>query len=246
MELLQNISLDFGKDTEPITVFAKQGDAKTRYIEISPLNKGQKYPLEAGITARLHITKPNGKIVLSDAAIMPETGTIRAELTKQALAVAGIASAEIGLYKGNALLSSQVFYIRIEKRAYSDNALESSDEYKSLVDVLAEVDPAVKKAEDAASAATTAAETATTKAAEAATAATNADKAAEKANTSAPAADKATSAAESAATAAITATAAANQAVKDAQAVINQSIDLAFYINENDGGLDIRVMKEGY
>ncbi len=56
----------------------------------------------------------------------------------------------------------------------------------------------------------------------------------------------AATAARTAATAAITATAAANQAVKDAQAVINQSIDLAFYINENDGGLDIRVMKEGY
>ena len=150
MELLQNISLDFGKDTEPVTVFAKQGDAETRYIEIAPLNKGQKYALEAGITARLHITKPDGKIVLSDAAILPETGAIRAELTKQALAVAGIASAEIGLYKDAALLSSQLFYIRIEKRAYSDDALESTDEYKCLVDALNEVKPAVKKAEDAA------------------------------------------------------------------------------------------------
>ncbi len=166
MEILQTISLDFGKDTEPITVFAKQGDAETRYIEISLLNKGQKYSLEAGITARLHITKPDGKIVLSDAAVTSAT-TIRAELSKQALAAPGIAVAEIGLYKGNALLSSQLFYIRIEKRAYSDDAIESTDEYKCLIDALNEVEPAVKKADSAASAATTAAETAATKAAEA-------------------------------------------------------------------------------
>lgn len=149
MEILQTISLDFGKDTEPITVFAKQGDAETRYIEISLLNKGQKYSLEAGITARLHITKPDGKIVLSDASITSAT-TIRAELSKQALAAPGIAVAEIGLYKGNALLSSQLFYIRIEKRAYSDDAMESTDEYKCLIDALNEVDPAVKRAESAA------------------------------------------------------------------------------------------------
>ena len=149
MEILQTISLDFGKDTEPITVFAKQGDAETRYIEISLLNKGQKYSLEAGITARLHITKPDGKIVLSDAVITSAT-TIRAELSKQALAAPGIAVAEIGLYKGNALLSSQLFYIRIEKRAYSDDAMESTDEYKCLIDALNEVDPAVKRAESAA------------------------------------------------------------------------------------------------
>lgn len=245
MEILQTISLDFGKDTEPITVFAKQGDAETRYIEISLLNKGQKYSLEAGITARLHITKPDGKIVLSDAAITSAT-TIRAELSKQALAAPGIAVAEIGLYKGSALLSSQLFYIRIEKRAYSDDAMESTDEYKCLIDALAKVEPAVKKAADAASSADVAANSANTKASEAATAAAKANEAAEKANTSATAADKAATAAESATAEAKTATAAANQAVKDAQAVINQSMDLAFYIDETDGGLNVKILKEGY
>ena len=45
MEIRQKIPLDFGRDTLPITVFAKQNDAKTRILEITPLNCGQSYTL---------------------------------------------------------------------------------------------------------------------------------------------------------------------------------------------------------
>lgn len=147
MEIIHSIALDFAKDTEPITIFAKQGDANTRYVEITPLNDGKKYTLESGITARLHITKPDGKIVLNDASI--SGSVIKAELTKQSLAVFGMARAEIGLYKGTSLLSSQIFFIRIERKAYDDGAVESSDEYKALVDALANVDAAVQQAQEA-------------------------------------------------------------------------------------------------
>ena len=111
MEILQSISLDFGRDTLPITVFAKQNDQKSRFVKITPLNCGQTYTLDSGITARLQLTKPDGHTVIDDATI--ENNTITAELTAQVLAAAGMAVAEIGLYKNDAPLSSQVFYIDI-------------------------------------------------------------------------------------------------------------------------------------
>lgn len=149
MKVTKAIALDFGRDTTPITVFAKQRDKRSRFIEITPLNSGQSYELGEGITARLHLTKPDKHTVLNDAAIAG--GKITVELTEQALAVAGTAVAEIGLYKGEALLSSQTFYIDIERAAYDPAAPESSDEYNALVDALGKVDKAVEDAATSAS-----------------------------------------------------------------------------------------------
>lgn len=84
MEIKQKINLDFGRDTMPITVFAKQNDNKTRFLEITPLNSGQSYALVEGITPRLQLTKSDGHTVFNDAKI--ENGVIIAELTAQALA----------------------------------------------------------------------------------------------------------------------------------------------------------------
>lgn len=188
MEILQSISLDFGRDTLPITVFAKQNDQKSRFVKITPLNCGQTYTLDSGITARLQLTKPDGHTVIDDATI--ENNTITAELTAQVLAAAGMAVAEIGLYKNDALLSSQVFYIDIKKAAYDMEAVESSDEYNSLVDALGRVDGAVSDCNAAKDAANTAAGTANSAASTANTAAQGANTAAGAANTAAQGAER--------------------------------------------------------
>ncbi len=144
MEIRQKLSLDFGRDTHPITVFAKQNDTKTRFLEITPLNCGQAYALEDGITPRLQLTKADGHTVLNDATV--ENGVIVVELTPQALAAAGVAVAEIGLYKGEALLSSQIFYIDVERAAFDKDAPASSDEFNALTAALAEVNTVAERA----------------------------------------------------------------------------------------------------
>ena len=144
MEIRQKLSLDFGRDTHPITVFAKQNDTKTRFLEITPLNCGQAYAIEDGVTPRLQLTKADGHTVLNDAAL--ENGVIVVELTPQALAAAGVAVAEIGLYKGEALLSSQIFYIDVERAAFDKDAPESSDEFNALTAALAEVNTVAERA----------------------------------------------------------------------------------------------------
>lgn len=138
MNIITSIKLDFGRETVPITVFAKQYDQESRQVEIIPLNDGRAYTLEAGITARIGATKPDGTTVLDDCTI--NDGKIYADLTYQMLAVDGIVFAEIGLYKGTALLSSQVFYINVKKGAYDIDAPVSSDEFNALVAALNSVE----------------------------------------------------------------------------------------------------------
>ncbi len=183
MEIRQKLSLDFGRDTHPITVFAKQNDKNTRFLEITPLNCGQAYALEDGITPRLQLTKADGHTVLNDATV--ENGVIVVELTPQALAAAGVAVAEIGLYKGEALLSSQIFYIDVERAAFDKDAPVSSDEFNALVDALGKVDGSVAAAGNAAAAANTAASNADKATTKAGTATTNANNAASAANAAA-------------------------------------------------------------
>lgn len=183
MEIRQKLSLDFGRDTHPITVFAKQNDKNTRFLEIAPLNCGQAYAIEDGVTPRLQLTKADGHTVLNDATV--ENGVIVVELTPQALAAAGVAVAEIGLYKGEALLSSQIFYIDVERAAFDKDAPASSDEFNALMDALGKVDGSVAAAGNAAAAANTAAG--------------NADEATTKAGTATKAANDAATAANAAA-----------------------------------------------
>lgn len=155
MQLTHSIALDFGRDTLPITIFAKQYDKESRFVEIVPLECGKDYTLESGVTARLQLTKPDGHTVLKTATIA--NGVIKVELTEQTLAVAGTAVAEIGLYKGNSLLSSQIFYIEIKRAAYNPDAPASSDEYPALIDALGKVETSVGSANSAAAAANAAA-----------------------------------------------------------------------------------------
>lgn len=181
MKITQNITLDFARSTMPVTVFAKQHDTDTREILITPLNNGAPYSLESGITARLQMTKPDGTTVINNASIA--SGVITVTLTAQALAVAGTAVAEIGLYKGATLLSSQIFYIDIQKGAYDENAPESSDEYNALIDALNTAETATAEANAATASANAATAAANAAAGRAETAVTNANTAIANANT---------------------------------------------------------------
>lgn len=156
MKILQEINLDFARDTLPITVFAKQYDQESRFVKVKPLNHGQPYELESGVTARLQVTKADKTQVINDATI--EGGVINAELTAQVLAAEGVAVAEIGLYKGGSLLSSQSFYVNVRGSAYDQNKVKSSDEYGSLVDALGAVQGALDKTDAAAQKANSAAD----------------------------------------------------------------------------------------
>lgn len=218
MEIVHKISLDFARGTMPVTVFAKQYDKDTRKIEITPLNNGAPYNLDSDIAPRLQMTKSDKTTVINDAAI--SDGKITATLTGQALTAAGTAVAEIGLYKGSTLLTSQTFYIEVERGAYDENAVKSSDEYGALLTVINAAEGATSDAVAAVSAARSAASSANSAAGNAATAATAANNAADSANTAANRANAAADSADTAADRVETAVANANAALANANAAV--------------------------
>ena len=212
MQTTAAIKLDVASYLCPPTVYAKQNDKGSRFVEATLLDNGAPYTIENGTTARIRILKPDNTMIYNNATI--SSGKVTAELTSQALAAYGIAIAEIGLFKGEQILSTFTFYIRIERSAVDDSAIESTDEFTVLEEAIRD------------------AGTATTAATNAATAANNAATAANAAKT---AADNAASAANTAAGTANGAATTANTAAGSANAAAQAALDAisAIYHDKN-------------
>ena len=177
------ITLDIARTSSPPVVYAKQGDSGTRYVSVTPTENGAAYSIESGVTARIRVLKPDNTAIYNTATI--SGNTVTAELTSQALAVEGMAIAEIGLYKGSQILTTFIFYLKIEKSAVSDTQIESTNEFTVLEQALQQASAAVGIANTAAAAAGTATTSANTAASTANTAAGGANTAAARANAAA-------------------------------------------------------------
>lgn len=134
----------------------------------------------------------------------------------------------------------------VPKPQPSDYIARNSPDYLELEDLIANYEELIEQAEQAIKNAEDANNKATSIVNDAQTAIKNANAATAAANTATQNAKEATKNANKATSEAEEATEAALQAVEDAQAVINQAIDLAFIIDEGDGGLDVTILKEGY
>lgn len=176
MQTTTQIKLDLALNAAPPTVNAKQNDKGTRFVAVALFESGSAYTIESGTTARIRVLKPDNTAVYNEATV--SGNTVTAELTSQALAVDGVAIAEIGLYKNEQILTTFIFYVNIVRSAISDSEIESRDEFTVL-------ETAIRDAGTAATAATAATSSANTAAGAANTAASAADTAAARANAAA-------------------------------------------------------------
>lgn len=73
MQLTHSIALDFGRDTLPITIFAKQYDKESRFVEI--------VPLECGGTARTAWLRSPDPSTAGNARIVYSSGGVNSSST---------------------------------------------------------------------------------------------------------------------------------------------------------------------
>lgn len=141
-EVVKTISLDFAQKTSPVTVFAKQGDHRTRIIHIQPLMNGVPMNIDTSFqyVAKFAAKKPDGHYVYNDSAKINEDGTITVTLTDQSLAAHGNAICCIVLEtQSGDVLSSQNFTLIVEFSAGAYQSLASSDEIMGLEDLIEQV-----------------------------------------------------------------------------------------------------------
>lgn len=116
------------------TVYAKQYDKISRYLEITVLSGGEEVILPLGAIPRIRCRKPDDTMVFNDGCI--HENKIYVELTEQILSAEGIASADIGIYDGDSVLSTEPFNIEIIPMEYDSARAGSSDEFSALTQAL--------------------------------------------------------------------------------------------------------------
>ena len=151
-QILQKINLDFARAGIPPRVFAKQGDNNMRVVAVSLYNDGKAYKVPGGYAVNVSAKKPDGKSVHNPATEV--AGNVAyITLTQQMLAMHGIVSAEIEVVRGPDTLKTEKWQINVEECANPENQVESTDEYKTIQQLLAETEAAKTAAAASASAA---------------------------------------------------------------------------------------------
>lgn len=162
LDVLYHIELDMSGEKRMQRIHVKQYDPQTRKIQCKLTFQGNPYTIPSEAHARSAFSKPSGLQVLNDETI--ENGEVVIWLTEQMLAEHGVGTCEVQLYISEKMISSAVFEVVINKSAADRSKIESSEEYTTFIDSLAETKEVTEKA----NAATTAANAAAAKAEKAA------------------------------------------------------------------------------
>ena len=271
MEYSKSLKLDMNPSSVPPVIRVKQGDGFARYIQVTMTRDGVTYIPESGITYLFRCQKPDGTAVITDSVsidtelerklinVDPETGVIIIEVVDQVDAVVGRCKCDLCLLKEEKALSTVPFVIEVVASPDVANRAVSSDDFRTLENLVGDVAEAVEEAREAVDAAEQAVEDAgaAVDAAEAATttantAATNANEKAAEANTAATAANTAKDRADTAASNIehMTATAQSVAASQPANVTVtggtaSNPFNLAFDIPAA-AGISSTVMRYGY
>ena len=145
---VERIKLDFSDPSYNTRIHAKQGDRKSRFVEVTLTAGGTVYPI-FGVCAVFRATKPDGNMVLNQAELT-ESGTVLIELTEQTLAVPGLVLADIQLVGTEGeLLASCGFCIEVEN-AVTGIRTPSKSEFAVFNESVSRAETAAQSAETAA------------------------------------------------------------------------------------------------
>lgn len=271
MSINHNVDLNLSASIMPPVMNMAQYDANSRTIVATLWDGTSGFNIPSGASVMVRFGKPDGTGGLYDAteagaAITYSGNVVTAPVATQMLSVAGKVQADIEIYQTGETAQAAVklatfcFVVNVEKAAYQDADIISSDYYNVLAAQIAaaieagtKADAAIQAAQTATEAATTAtnaktaAENAKTSAESAKTAAVNAKTAAESAKTAAQTAKTAAESAKTAAAGSATAAAgSASSAEEDAQSAAQDAEDAEAWAVGKRNGVDVPANDPAY
>ena len=121
-------------------IVAKQDDTKSRFLLFQLLDGAVPFNL-TDRSVRVYGVKPDGAVIFNDLTVTHSaTGFCLLELTNQMLAIAGTVKLELMITEGDKKLTSIPFEMEVIKKINSNAAVESSNEFRSLLNALKEID----------------------------------------------------------------------------------------------------------
>ena len=151
MEYTKQIQLDVNAIGMPPVVRIKQGDGYSRFIRIQLMKDGVNYTPENGVRFLFRCQKPDGHAVLEDSVAQDPTlqryliinqgsGVIQIELIDQVSTAVGTCRCDLCLIKDEKVLSSMPFVIEVIASPDVATLAVSTDDFRTLSDLIAEFD----------------------------------------------------------------------------------------------------------
>lgn len=138
--------LDLLKGGNQGYIRVKRGENGARRLTIALYMNSVPYISDSGTTVTFRAVKPDETKLFNAAAIQDNIVTVA--LTTQTVAALGTVKCELTMYgENNEVLYSPQFDIIVEDYLYSDNAIESTDEYTELTETLNEAKTLIAEAE---------------------------------------------------------------------------------------------------
>lgn len=136
------VSIFINKDLEQV-IHAKQGDANSRFLDVTLLNdNGMPYDLTNN-KVRFNALKKDNTTVFNDTIITNATGgQFTVELTDQTLALGNSeVRADITVFNNTetAILTTRTFSIWVQTTIRNDSAIESSNEFGAVINLFQDV-----------------------------------------------------------------------------------------------------------
>ncbi len=144
--IVNNMRLDLDHERTRPRISVRQGDTKTRSLHFTLMQSGKIYDLSDVLVAAVSIVKPDGKVCYNDCVI--DGSEIQYEVTTQTINVLGecIGQIELSMQDG-AIITSPEFVIYVYNKILDPNIIESQNEYKSLVQQVAQAEDYCNQAE---------------------------------------------------------------------------------------------------
>lgn len=133
----------------PQLIFAKQGDAKSRFLRVKFLYGGKAFPLDNVSRTEIRVKKPDGRLTVNDgSAEYGEDGAVSGfvyPLSAQSLTAAGEGAADFILFgKNNEVISTVAARLMISEAPAGDKAVESLSEYAAFEQKMGGYDSSIK------------------------------------------------------------------------------------------------------
>lgn len=145
-----DLHTDLAAGGRPAFIYAKQYDAKSRYIIATIKNGDRKIAINGSV--RFNAKKPDGTFFYNECQINSD-GTVTIELDSQILSVDGEVSCDISVFDGDVpdqlILTTSTFFIIVEKSNYDIDAIKSSNIYTDLESAKVDAQEAATQAEAA-------------------------------------------------------------------------------------------------
>lgn len=208
----------------PCVVHFVQYDRTMPVLAVRLTENSASYAVPAGAAVNFRAAKPDGTFVYNPAlGVSADRGTAYIAVTQQTAAAAGTLRAVIEIVRDGAVAATAHISAEIEPNPVPQDAIESSDEYKTIYDLLLETQAAA----EAAKASETAAKASETAAKNSQTAAKASENAAKTSETNAAASKTAAASSAGAAATSANAAKASENAAKASQTAAKNSEDAA-------------------